>query len=190
MAARIVGCPILSTVLAERVGSRFTPVLPPILYRPASHSRERHLCSIPRVQRDESPDWLLSYLSACRPDGLTQNGVTAATERQLDTPGSVWEPGSWGCLFRWNPTSPPSVSPPCHPDRSNPSFSSHLTSCEMVGLRSGGTSLLFPWLDEWLGGSALPCHPDRTPTARAPRAMRISNPNPFRINTYRNTHKC
>src|SRR5260370_2026494 len=32
---------------------------------------------------------------------------------------------------------------PCHPDRSNPIFSSHLTSCEMVGLRSGGTSLLF-----------------------------------------------
>src|SRR5260370_27937375 len=35
------------------------------------------------------------------------------------------------------------ASLPCHPDRSNPIFSSHLTSCEMVGLRSGGTSLLF-----------------------------------------------
>src|SRR5258708_20891847 len=28
----------------------------------------------------------------------------------------------------------------------------------MVGLRSGGTSLLFPWV----GGSALRCHPDRS----------------------------
>src|SRR5260370_6043232 len=50
----------------------------------------------------------------------------------------------------------------CHPDRSNPIFSSHLTSCEMVGLRSGGTSLLFPWVGGCLGGSALPCHPDRS----------------------------
>ena len=35
------------------------------------------------------------------------------------------------------------TSETCHPDRSNPTFSSHLTSCEMVGLRSGGTSLFF-----------------------------------------------
>jgi hypothetical protein len=45
------------------------------------------------------PIGVLSYLSACRPDGLTQNGVTAATERQQGTPGTVWAPGSWGCLF-------------------------------------------------------------------------------------------
>jgi len=32
----------------------------------------------------------------------------------------------------------------------------------MVGLRSGGTSLLFPWVGGWVGGSALPCHPDRS----------------------------
>ena len=35
------------------------------------------------------------------------------------------------------------TSETCHPDRSNPIFSSHLTSCEMVGLRSGGTSPFF-----------------------------------------------
>src|SRR6266702_19587 len=41
------------------------------------------------------------------------------------------------------------TSETCHPDRSNPTFSSHLTSREMVGLRSGGTSLLFPCVGRW-----------------------------------------
>src|SRR5260370_960723 len=49
----------------------------------------------------------------------------------------------------------------CHPDRSNPIFSSHLTSCEMVGLRSGGTSLLFSSVGARLGGIDLPYHPHR-----------------------------
>ena len=31
----------------------------------------------------------------------------------------------------------------CHPDRSNPTFSSHPGETGMVGLRSGGTSLRF-----------------------------------------------
>src|SRR5216683_998390 len=69
-------------------------------------------------------------------------------------------PQSFCRLARRKNGTPPSH---CHPDRSNPTFSSHLTSREMVGLRSGGTSLLLPCGGPvCLGGSALPCHPDRS----------------------------
>jgi hypothetical protein len=42
-------------MVGRRCDADITAPLP--FARPDSQSRERHLCSIPRVQRDESPDW-------------------------------------------------------------------------------------------------------------------------------------
>ncbi len=73
------------------------------------------------------------------------------------------------------PTTPAPISTTsetCHPDRSNPTFSSHLTSCEMVGLRSGGTSPFFSFHEgcprlgsaAWVLGLPVPLgsRPDRS----------------------------
>ncbi len=35
--------------------------------------------------------------------GVFENEARQRLRKRAGAPGSVWEPGSWGCLFRWDP---------------------------------------------------------------------------------------